>query len=312
VTPWLSVLIPVHDGARFLAPTLASVAAEQPEGVEILIYSSADADGAAQRIADDFADRLDIGWQDRPDLKAWPAKMNLGACAARAPHLAILHQDDLWLPGHIAALSRAIAAAPNAVMTIGPSYFAGPAGQLLGTWRLPFAPGLNRGRELAAKLLVQNNVAMPSPMIRRDAWLACGGMDEALWYTSDWDLYLKLGLTGDIMVRDTATTAFRVHGGSLTMTGSRDADGFRRQMDVVLQRYLPLLALPSGLEQRARASIVANCALAAAATGQYAGLRAAVWELTKLGPLGLARYIRQSRIFDRLMPRLRLSLTRGM
>ena len=94
-----------------------------------------------------------------------------------------------------------------------------------------------------------------------------------MWYTADWDLYLKLARAGEVYVRAAATTAFRVHAKSLTMTGSRDAAAFRAQHDQVLDRHLPALApLPRGLERRARAGIAVNCALAAAANGQRAGL----------------------------------------
>jgi hypothetical protein len=33
-------------------------------------------------------------------------------------------------------------------------------------------------------------------------------MDDALWYTADWDLYLKLALAGDVLVRAGRPRAF--------------------------------------------------------------------------------------------------------
>ena len=61
----------------------------------------------------------------------------------------------------------------------------------------------------------------------------------------------------------------------------------------------------------ARASIDVNCSLAAASAGQAGGLAGAVGALLRLGP-ALPAYLRQSRIVDRLMPRVRLALSGAM
>jgi glycosyltransferase involved in cell wall biosynthesis len=202
MTFWLSVIMPIHGGAALLGATLASVAAEAPEGVELRLYNSADDDGAARSVAHGFADRLDIVWQDRPDLKPWTAKTNLGVAQARAPHVVMLHQDDIWLPGHLAAVRKTIAEDGDAVMSVASSQFIGPAGQDIGRWRIPFAPGRHQGRAFAQTLIVQNTIAIPSPVIAREAWLAVGGLDDALWFSADWELYLKLAARGDVVVRD--------------------------------------------------------------------------------------------------------------
>ena len=309
MTPWLSVIIPVHKGAQFLAATLASAAAEKPEGVEFRIYDSGDDDGVARRVADPFFAHMKIIWQDVPKLKPWTAKTNKGVREAGAPHIVMLHQDDLWLPGHLEAVRRAITRWPEAVMSVASSRFVAADGRLLGPWRLPFAPGLHRGASVAAALLVQNSIAIPSPVIRRDAWLACGGMDEALWYTADWDIYLKLAQLGDVVVRDGVTTGFRLHGSSLTMAGSRDAIEFRDQLERVLKKHIEdFNILPHEVERIARTSIVVNCALAAAGSGDFSRLASALFTIVRLGPRGAIRYVRQSRIIDRALPRLRLSI----
>lgn len=314
MTPWLSVVMPVHNGERFLAATLESAAREQPGGVEFIILDSSSDLAASRGIADAFRERLDIRWTAAADDPSWTAKTNRGVMAARARHVCMLHQDDLWLPGHLAALRAARDAAPDAALSIGPSLFIDARGQPAGHWRLPFEPGSVNPEDFLATLIVQNTIAIPSPVIDRSRWLDCGGLDEELWYTADWDLYLKLGRYAPVHVRSAETTAFRIHGGSLTMTGARDAASFRRQLESVLDRHLPLIP-PShrGVAgQRARVSVEINCLLATAAQGGRADIGRLAGELLKLGPLGLAGYLRQSRLIDRLWPRLRLGLRGSM
>lgn len=310
MTPWLSVVVPVHDGARFLGATLAAAAAEGPEGVDFLVYDSSADGGASRAVVEGFADRLAIRYHATPQLKPWTAKTNRGVHEAAAPHVAMLHQDDLWLPGHLAALRRAIAEAPEAVLSVGPSRFIAPDGRDMGPWLLPLATGVHAGPDAMATLIVQNTVAIPSPLIRREAWLAVGGMDEALWYTADWDIYLKLVAQGPLHVRQQATTAFRLHGSSLTMTGSRDAKEFKEQHEVVLARHLA--GLPVTVRRRqerlARAAIAANCALAAGSRAELVPLLRGLGAILALGPRGWPRFMAQTRLIDRVRPRLRLAL----
>lgn len=310
MTPWLTVIVPVHNGAAFLEATLAAAAAERPDGVEFLVYDSGDDDGACRRIAARHAERLALRYEAAPDCKAWTAKTNRGVQEARGKHVAMLHQDDLWLPGHLAAVRAAIDAAPDAAMSIGPSAFIDGRGHTVGAWRLPFQPGLHDGADIAATLIVQNTVAIPSPVIRRAAWLAVGGMDEPLWYTADWDLYLKLARHGPVHVRPASTTAFRIHGASLTMTGSRSEADFRAQMEMVLDRHLPALAqaVRPRQERLARAAIAINCALAAGARGGWRTLAAGLGRVLTLGPRNVGRFLAQTRLIDRAVPRLRLAL----
>jgi glycosyltransferase involved in cell wall biosynthesis len=309
-TPWLSVAMPVHHGERWLSHTLDSLGAQDCSGVEFIIMDSTAGDSCGE-IVRRYTDRLDIHYEHVPDVKSWPAKTNLAVDRAAAAHVAMLHQDDLWEPQRTKAAREAIAAAPDAVLLLNPSRIVDERGRHLGMWRCPLpANCLLDGRKVAERLLIQNFVAIPAPIIQKRAWLECGGMDEALWYTADWDLYLKLLAAGPVFYRNTPTTAFRVHGSSLTVSGSRDRSDFRQQMQEVLDRHSNLVP-PSELprvRRRANASIVVNCALAQASSGSARALLHALVEVLSLGPAQALRYVRDSRILERALPRLRARL----
>ena len=308
--PWLSVAMPVHHGERWLAETLASVASQDCSGIEFILIDSS-GDSACAEIMASFAARIAIDYQHRPDLKPWTAKTNLAVRQARAAHVAMLHQDDLWLPGRVEDMRGAIAAHPGAALLLNPSHIIDHSGHRLGLWRCP----LPYGQELAApalaeRLLIQNFVAIPAPIARRDAWLEAGGMDEELWYTADWDLYLKLSRQGTTVYRNTPSTAFRIHASSLTVTGSADREDFARQLERVVERHIQLVPEPrrKAVGKGARASCRVNAALAQAMTGRATDLPAAALALMRLGPSGAFRYLRDSRILERTLPRLRARL----
>lgn len=303
--PWLTVIMPTHCGEPWIGAALGSLAAEAEPGIEVLMIDSSPT-SATLDIARRYSDRLHLRVFERRDLLMWHAKTNLGVEVAESQHICWLHQDDLWLPGRAAAVRAWIEDAPEAPLHIAPSAIIGRGGNTLGVWRCPLPTNCELESSLVTeRLLVQNFIAAPAPVFRKDKWLACGGLDEDLWYTADWDIWLKLAASGSVYYHDNITTAFRIHGGSLTVTGSRDAAAFGIQMTVVLDRHIRRLCRHSkSVERAARASITVNTALAAASAGDLSFLPGAMSNVLRLGPAGIYRYWRDSRIGDRVVPRV--------
>lgn len=305
--PFLSVIMPVHDGMDWIEATLASVASEPTEGLEVIVIDSTSDDSTATIVAR-YADRMLLHLLRRPDVKPWQTKTNLGLSQALADHACILHQDDLWLPGRVKSVRSWIARAPEAVLHLAPSRLIDRDGHTVGRWRCPLPPEQELDPQaLLQRLLVQNFVSVPAPLFRRTPWLECGGMDEQLWYTPDWDIWVKLSLAGPVVYHDETTTAFRLHGSSLTVTGSRDASDFRAQMETVLDRHLGEISSSSRkrIERIARTSIDVNVSLAAASNGSATALARAAGNLLSLGPIEMRRYLRDSRLGERAISRLR-------
>src|SRR5262249_34449297 len=139
------------------------------------------------------------------------------------------------------------------------------------------------------------------------AFLSVGGMDQSLWYTADWDIYLKLAAAGPVTYDDSVLACFRVHGLSQTITGSRSEADFRAQHMRVLDRHIANLppARRASVRRAALASVAVNTALAGANNGYPTGLLVAARALIGLGPIGLWRYFRDSRLVERVLPRLK-------
>jgi glycosyltransferase involved in cell wall biosynthesis len=309
--PFLSVVMPIHNGADWIRPTLESLRAEPTDGLEIIVIDSSST-AATANIVREFAKSLPLNLLERPDLGPWQKKTNLGVDLATADHNCILHQDDLWLPGRVRAVRSWIEAAPDAVLHLAPTLLINREGQRLGRWTCPLPHGSQHDSELLlSRLLVQNFVSVPAPIFSRTAWQRCGGMDEQLWYTPDWDIWLKLAGVGPVIYHHDITTAFRVHSNSLTVTGSRDETEFRTQMETVLDRHFQGISMEDWrrIEPTARASIEVNMSLAAASAGRFKPLGHAVASVLALGPSGIKRYLRDSRLHERLIPRLRCKLS---
>ena len=194
-------------------------------------------------------------------------------------------------------------------MHMHPSYIIDESARRLGLWRCPLPAGGSPipAHMLIERLVVQNFVGIPAPTIRCDAYLSIGGLDNALWYTADWDLYLKLAAIGSVYYHSTPLACFRVHKDSLTVSGSRNNADFRNQHQVIVDRHADKLSPKARAEilPVAAASFDLNTALAAAMAGQFAPLIKALASILTLGPRGIRRYFYYSRVVDRVFPRLR-------
>jgi glycosyltransferase involved in cell wall biosynthesis len=316
--PVLSVIMPVHQGERFIGHALASIADQVPPSerktVEVLAIEMAD-DSPSLEIARTFSDRIRLRLIVRPDLRMWHEKTNFGVSHAAADHVCWLHQDDLWLPGRFNTVRKWISEAPGAALHIAHSCFVDANGASLGLWRCPFdAPGPLPQETFLRHLLVQNFVAAPAPVFRKDAWLDCGGLDEKLWYTADWDVWLKLAGQGETYFHEEACTAFRVHGSSLTVSGSRDVKDFTSQLEMVLERHITALSenVRKSIEPFAKTSMRINAALARAGAGDMSQLPGSLGAMISLGPFGMSKLLRDSRLVERVGARVRAKLRGSM
>jgi glycosyltransferase involved in cell wall biosynthesis len=306
--PWLSVVMPTYNGERYLPETFASLAAQDERGFECIVVDGGSTDGT-RAIVDEYAQRLDVRFFVQPQFPNWIGKTNFGFAQASAEHVCMLHHDDLWHRGRAAAVRAALAEHPAAALVLHPSALIGAEGERLGQWSCPLAAGRAYGpEEMLQQLLVQNFISVPSPTFRVDTALATGGVDPGLWYTGDWDFYLKLAATGKTVYLGDELSSFRLHGASLTVTGSADNDDFRRQLDVVLQRHIESIAdedVRRRVRRAAEASNAVNAALAQALHGSWSAMPGAVASVVALGPWGWRRYFRNSRIVERVGARLK-------
>jgi len=306
--PWLSVLMPVYNGAPTLAASLRSIAT-QSEGVEVILVDQASSDESLA-IAQGFADRLDLRIVSAPANRNWVQNTNQALSLARAPASTILHQDDLWLPNRAVLLREMRARFPDATLWLHAANYVDEAGHRIGRIAPPFG---RRARyvdttEALGHLLVQNTVSLPAAMFPTASARNIGGLDETLWYTADWDFWLKLARQGPIAWSPRIAAGFRLHEQSQTVTRSRDAQDFAQQLDIPLRRHME--ALPTVRRDRIRAlaetSNALNLWLAAAFHENRPTLAPVLGRVWRLGPVGWLAILRDTRIVWRVLPRLRL------
>ena len=187
----------------------------------------------------------------------------------------------------------------------------GPGWTRAWTLDLPiFGKAPCRSNLFIERLLIQNFIAIPSPVFRRSAVIDSGGLDEALWFSADWDLWLRLGALGPVRFIAETLSAFRIHPASQTAARKLLPNEWEQQLTKVFAEHLqswPITGkLRASVERVGMTSIAVNSALAAASRGESTKYSTVLLQLLALGPLGWHRYLRDSRIVQRVQSRLKV------
>ena len=306
----LSVVLPVYNGARTLDRALASVDCEGAD-IEILAVDQASTDGSRD-ILEAWARRLPLKIIDAPDSTAWTTTTNVGLRSATAPLAVMLHQDDAWTEGFVGAVLRSAEEWPEAALWLHPAWYVDDNDRRIGRFAPPFGSRarLVPRREALETLLVQNTVALPGAVFRREAAMAGGGLAPALWYTADWDLWLRLAKLGPVGWHPAPIAHFRLHEASQTMKGSEALDDFADQLARPLDQHIASAPDETRAEvlRLAQTSNLINLRLAAAHHGGKDKLPGIWAAILSLGPAGFLRLLRRTRLLQRVLPRLRLRL----
>jgi len=174
-----------------------------------------------------------LKWISEPDQGQADA-LNKGFRQADGDVIGWLNSDDLYVPGALSAVADALRPRPDAGWVVGQC-------QIINAQGRQVRSGISRYKNRHLKrysyrqLLRENFVAQPAVFWRRQWAEKVGPLDPSLYYTMDYDLWLRLGREGDPIVLDQPLAQFRVHPTSKTGIPTRKQfdEGTR-----VAERYL--------------------------------------------------------------------------
>jgi glycosyltransferase involved in cell wall biosynthesis len=311
--PWLSVITPVLNGANYLSTALDSVVLQKDNEIECIAVDGESTDETVA-ILKSYQDRLPIRILYRERNSNWVSKTNHALSFATGEYVCFLHHDDLWFKDRLRIMKALAQQFPQVNLFLHPSSYVDDNGNNLGIWRcpLPQYPEIIKPSSLIEKLLIQNSISILGAIFKRETALRVGGLDESLWYTADWDFWLKIATCGDTLYYPNPLSGFRIHQHSQTIAGSSHVKDFRNQLESVANKHLILWTAPEQGKRRIRRtvnfSIEVNIALSRAVHAQKTNLFALFISFLLLGPSEWVRYLRDSRIWERVSARLKARL----
>jgi glycosyltransferase involved in cell wall biosynthesis len=221
--PSISVIIPVFNGAAFLAEAVASVRAQKIPAGEIIIVDDGSTDDSAAVAA---GLGKDVRYVYQPN-RGPHAAQNTGLGLARGDVIAFLDADDRWPEDKLSVQLPLLEADPKPAVALG----------FLQYIRLRETPGRPADYLPFLEPFFGAN-CFGAALFRREAFAKVGPLDGTMSYGGDVDWFLR-AREQDLAIAavDRVTLFYRLHPGNLTRHKT-------------LRDHFLLLALKQSLDRR--------------------------------------------------------------
>jgi glycosyltransferase involved in cell wall biosynthesis len=185
--PAVSVVIATYNYARYLPAAVESALRQTFPSFEVVILDDGSTDATPRVVGPLLADPR-VSYHRTAHAGVAAAK-NGGVRLSRAPLVAFLDADDVWMPSKLARQAALFRADPGLGVAYTRRWLIDQRGR-----RLEYEqPPLYRGRVLD-HLFRTNFVCFSSAMVRREVLDEAGPFDEGLALAVDYDLWLRVAL----------------------------------------------------------------------------------------------------------------------
>jgi len=201
--PAFSVVVPAFDAEDRIAATIGSVLEQTDRDFELIVVDDGSADATLTLAREAAAADSRITVLTQPNAGTVAAR-TLGVESSSGRWLAFLDDDDLWLPGFLAAARGRFESDPALGIVAADAWVLDTVSGRVGArtaaarfaWplrRLPAAIGADAAE---AALLRVNFLTTCATAVTSEAYGRAGGLDAAVRGTDDWDLWLRIVADG--------------------------------------------------------------------------------------------------------------------
>jgi glycosyltransferase involved in cell wall biosynthesis len=247
--PLVSVIIPTHNSARFIAEAVKGILAQTYRQREVIVVDDGSTDDT-RSVLRAFGDQVRYVYQHN---QGPAAARNAGIRMARGELVSFLDADDAWLPNKLELQAAFMTAHPDVGLLFADAEESEGStiqkASILATMK--FGADVLSQRPLKqafAKLLVENFVPTSTVMIRVSSLSKSGLFDEELQNAEDRDMWLRLAATCGVACLPQVLARKNSHGSNIS---SRTEVALRSRIKVwdKARRNWPALAPASVYHQ---------------------------------------------------------------
>jgi glycosyltransferase involved in cell wall biosynthesis len=216
--PSVSIGVPTYNGARYLRQSVESVLAQTFKDFELVLIDDLSSDDT-RVIAEEYA-RKDPRVSAVRNSKTLGLVANFNRCIelTKGRYVCVWHQDDVMMPQNIEKKVALLEANPQVGFVHSNVLMIDDLGQVLSEhWESDSTRDyVCSGREFFIRMIEpgKNYVCCPSVLARRECYERLGNFRGELYFTCDWELWMRFSLYYDVSCLGTPLVHFRRHKGS--------------------------------------------------------------------------------------------------
>lgn len=209
--PQVSVIIPVFNGAAYLAEAMNSILAQTLPDWELIVIDDGSSDASAS-IAQAYTDPR-IRLLKNPRNLGLPLTRNRGLDEARGKYVAFLDSDDIALPRRLRRQIDFLEMNPGIAAVGASAQPINAQGQVIGSdWRCPGTAQYCKARLLFGSYFNTSTFTARSTIFQENRF------DPAIALAEDFDLYNRLCERHCLVNLPQTLIQCRIHGGNITIT----------------------------------------------------------------------------------------------
>jgi hypothetical protein len=206
--PAISVVICTYNHGRYIPEAVESVLAQTFTDRELIVVDDGSTDGTGELLSR-YGSRLRYVRQS--NAGAFAAR-NTGRGLARGRWIAFLDADDVWEPHALTRLKQALDSGPRVGLAAGTYRSIDAEGNPIGRPYRRSRPG----SKVSVESLLLTDADVPGCSTAAEALDAAGPFSEINRYCGDYELWLSLAMTWEIVVVDEPLLRKREHATNLT------------------------------------------------------------------------------------------------
>ncbi|TDP01063.1 glycosyltransferase family 2 protein [Marinomonas balearica] len=237
----VTVIMPTYNCLEYLPDAVNSVLCQKVD-LELIVIDDCSTDGSDDWLRQ-MSERDARVKVIKGQHKGVSAARNLAIQQAKGRWVAFLDADDYWYLGKLEDQLACLEKSPNCVLSFTEYDHFGEQNECLGRC-FDFWPRFQKRiksddevvyltGEKKTSIYEENVIGTSTVVVRTQTLKAVGGFDETLFSASDWDLWLKISLLGDVIVHKKAATAYLVRSNSI----SRNAERRIASVELILDRH---------------------------------------------------------------------------
>ena len=220
MTALVSVVLPTHNGRRYIRQSIDSVLVQTLDDFELIVVDDASADDTADIVSSYHDPRLRlIRLTQNAKL---PGALNIGFRETRAPYLTWTSDDNWYAPNALEKLHGQLAQDSTLGMVYSHAYLVDDSGDIAGEAPVRPMTGFDDNPW---------NPVGASFMYTRVAYERVGDYNESYRLVEDFDYWLRIAAAFPTTIIPEYLYYYRVHPGSLT--GQHSFHGARLTMDLL-------------------------------------------------------------------------------
>ena len=249
--PVISVVIPAYNHAHLIGQTVQSVLAQTTEApIEIIVVNDGSPDDTAEVLAP-FAEAGQIRYIEQANA-GHAAARNRGLQEVRGKYIQLLDDDDPLTPEKLERQLAIFEKQPELVCVYSAYQRIDVDNNLLADTSPPDCPS----GDVYDPFRLRNWILTPGQaLIRGDVLKTLGGLDERIWGSDDWELFIRMAKQGPFAFDPVIGLHYRQHSGNSSGSALRHA---RNHLKVVRQHLWPDVGLVARHQKLAANYFVPN------------------------------------------------------